>query len=73
LVYKSVVGGFELFGEKGATWNSAPFELFQLGAKDSPQAVDYDRNNEDWPVFANYVNACNQDYDRHTFAYHRTA
>ena len=73
LVYKSVVGGFELFGEKGATWNSAPFELFQLGAKDSPQAVDYDRNNEDWPVFANYVNSCNLDYDRHTFAYHRTA
>ena len=73
LVYKSVVGGFELFGENGATWNSAPFELFQLGAKDRPEAIGYDWNTEDWPAFANYVNGCNLDYDRHTFSYHRTA
>jgi SAM-dependent methyltransferase len=72
LVYKSVVGGFELFGENGATWNSAPFELFQLGAKDRPEAIGYDWNTEDWPAFANYVNGCSLDYDRHTFAYHRT-
>ena len=72
LVHKSVVGGFELWGEQGATWNSAPFELFQLGAKDRPEAIGYDWNTEDWPAFANYVNGCSLDYDRHTFAYHST-
>ena len=73
LVHKSIVGGFELWGEQGATWNSAPFELFQLGAKDRPEAIGYDWNTEDWPAFANYVNGCSLDYDGHTFAYHRTA
>jgi 2-polyprenyl-3-methyl-5-hydroxy-6-metoxy-1,4-benzoquinol methylase len=72
LIHKSVVGGFELWGEQGASWNSAPFELFQLGAKDRPEAMAYDWNTEDWPAFAHYVNSCNMDYDRHTFAYHRT-
>jgi SAM-dependent methyltransferase len=72
LIHKSVVGGFELWGEQGATWNSAPFELFQLGAKDRPEAMAYDWNTEDWPAFAHYVNSCIRDYDRHTFAYHRT-
>jgi len=73
LVHKSVVGGFELWGEQGATWKHAPFELFQLGATDRPEAIDYDPDAQEWPVFANYVNGCNLDYDRHTFAYHRTA
>jgi 2-polyprenyl-3-methyl-5-hydroxy-6-metoxy-1,4-benzoquinol methylase len=72
LVHKSVVGGFVLWGEQGATWNHAPFELFQIGATDRPEAIDYDPYAQDWPVFANYVNGCNLDYDRHTFAYHRT-
>lgn len=72
LVHKSVVGGFESFGEFGPVWTPAPLEILQLGAKDIPRALTYDWNTEDWPAFANYVNACSMDYDRHTFSYHRT-
>lgn len=72
LVYKTFVGGFIQSSGEGATWNSAPFELFQIGASDRPEAVDYDPDTEEWPAFANYVNSNNLDYDRHTFAYHRT-
>lgn len=71
LVHKSVVGGFEQFGEQGANWQAAPLELFKLGSVDDPDAISYDWNSKDWPEFANYVNGCGSDYDRHTFAYHR--
>ena len=74
LVYKTVIVGFEQFDDdSNATWQIAPLEVFQLGAKDDAQYQGYDCNDHDWPVFANYVNANIEDFDRHTFACHRTA
>jgi len=74
LVYKSVIGGFEQFDENSnAIWQSAPIEVFQLGVKDDPKYLSYDHNVHDWPVFADYVNANIEDFDRHTFAYHRSS
>ena len=73
LVCQTVIGGFEqLEDDSNATWQSAPFEVFQLGAKDDAQYLGYDWNDLDWPVFANYVNANIEDFDRHTFSYSRT-
>lgn len=73
LVYKSVIGGFEQFDDdSNAVWQSAPFEVFQLGVKDDARHLRYDCNDHDWPMFAQYVNARPEDFDRHTFAYHRT-
>ena len=74
LVYKSVVGGFEQFDDNSnPTWQGAPFEVFQLGVKDDMRYLPYDCNDHDWPVFAQYVNSHPEDFDRHTFSYHRTA
>ncbi len=73
LVYKTVIGGFEQFDdESNAMWQSAPFEVFQLGVKDDARYLRYNCNDHDWPVFADYVNANSEDFDRHTFSYHRT-
>jgi SAM-dependent methyltransferase len=74
LVYKTVIGGFEQFDDdSNAVWQSAPLEIFQLGAKDDAQYMSYNCNDHDWPVFANYVNANIEDFDRHSFSYHRTS
>ena len=74
LVYKTVIGGFEQFDDdSNATWQGAPFEVFQLGAKDDAHYLSYDCNDLDWPVFAQYVNSHPEEFDRHTFAYHRTS
>lgn len=73
LVYKSVIGGFEQNDEAGkATWQSAPFEVFQRDEADNPAYSNYDHNAVDWPLFANYVNKNIEDYDRQTFSYHKT-
>ena len=73
LVYKSVIGGFEQFDDdSNAVWQSAPFEVFQLGVKDDARHLRYDCNDHDWPMFAQYVNSHPEDFDRHTFSYHRT-
>ena len=73
LVYKTVIGGFEQFDDvSNAVWQSAPFEVFQLGVKDDGRYLPYNCNDHDWPVFADYVNANSEDFDRHTFSYHRT-
>ena len=72
LVYKTVIGGFEQFDDNSnATWQSAPFEVFQLGVKDDARYLGYDCNHHDWPVFANYVNSNIENFDRHTLSYHR--
>lgn len=73
LVYKSVIGGFEQFDDdSNAVWQSAPFEVFELGVKDDVRYLPYNCNDYDWPVFAQYVNSHPEDFDRHTFSYHRT-
>jgi SAM-dependent methyltransferase len=74
LVYKTVIGGFEQFDDdSNAIWQSAPFEVFQLGVKDDGRYLPYNCNDHDWPVFAQYVNSHPEDFDQHTFSYHRTA